>query len=255
MNEIRKLTLDDLDEVFALDQFAFQFELTESALAERRERVTPANMIGHFVDDRLAAKMTILPLQTLINGAAFLMGGIASVATWPEYRRQGMVAKLLRQALSDMRENAQAISFLHPFSFAFYRKYGWETYVEYKKYTIEVAGLPAVQKTAGFVKRDQNWQTLNEVYNTYAIAFNGMLMRDEEWWQKRIFTSKKGQSAVCYNAAGQACGYLLYDIKNHEMTIHEMVFLDEQARGTLWAFIRNHDSMMSQVILKAPSND
>ncbi|TKH33755.1 GNAT family N-acetyltransferase, partial [Paenibacillus polymyxa] len=40
----------------------------------------------------------------------------------------GMVSRLLTHALEEMKTAGQSLSFLHPFSFAFYRKFGWETY-------------------------------------------------------------------------------------------------------------------------------
>ena len=60
------------------------------------------------------------------------MGGIAGVATWPENRRQGHVSTLLKHALQEMKSKGQTLSFLHPFSIPFYRKFGWELYAEYK---------------------------------------------------------------------------------------------------------------------------
>ena len=74
---------------------------------------------GYFVNDRLASQLRLLPLAIWLNGVRYEMGGIASVATWPEYRRQGQVGKLLRHMLKVMRDKGMTVSMLHPFSFAF----------------------------------------------------------------------------------------------------------------------------------------
>ncbi len=54
------------------------------------------------------------------------MGGVAGVATYPEYRRSGYVKELLQHSLQTMKKDGYTVSMLHPFAVAFYRKYGWE---------------------------------------------------------------------------------------------------------------------------------
>ena len=251
MDEIRTLTWDELDESFDLSCFAFQYELSPEERAHR-----PGTIWGYFVDGKLAAKMTVHPLKTYINGLTYDMGGVAGVATWPEYRRKGMVAKLLRTGLKAMKEEGRTISMLHPFSVPFYRKYGWELCIEYKTYEIETAKLPFPSHEEGRVERaDGDWRLLNGIYDVYARQYNGMLVRDELWWRETVFKQKKGMAAVYFGDAGVPRGYVLYSVKNRVMEIGEMAFLDEGARRGLWKFISNHDSMVDKVTLKAPSDD
>ena len=54
------------------------------------------------------------------------MGGVAGVATYPEYRRSGYVKELLQHSLQTMKKDGYSVSMLHPFAVSFYRKYGWE---------------------------------------------------------------------------------------------------------------------------------
>ena len=124
------------------------------------------------------------------------MGGIAGVATWPEFRRGGMVAQLLGQALKTMRDRGQTLSFLAPFKFEFYRKYGWETYVDYVRYEIPADKLPKFEAAEGskVVRADKNGELLNAVYEAYAKQFNGMLERDAHWWNERYLKGKKARS-------------------------------------------------------------
>ncbi len=52
------------------------------------------------------------------------MGGVAGVATYPEYRRSGYVKELLQHSLQTMKKDGYTVSMLHPFAVSFYRKYG-----------------------------------------------------------------------------------------------------------------------------------
>jgi predicted acetyltransferase len=251
---IRNIELAKIEESLRLSQFAFQYDMSEEDRNERFANFQSEQSWGYFVDDQLAAKLVIHKLQTWINGVSFEMGGIAGVATWPEYRRLGMVKKLLVHAILKMKEAEQTVSYLHPFEFPFYRKFGWETYTEFRKYEIPKELIMNQFFTTGHMKRTTDWLLLDELYKAYAQQFNGMLVRDEIWW-KRYVIKKSSMSAIFYDEAGLAKGYILYKVKNKEMNVEELVFLDESARKGLWKFIADHDSMIDKVVLKAPSND
>jgi predicted acetyltransferase len=257
MDEIRSLRDEALGESFALSKFAFQNnELAATVMEIEKSYVKPEHIWGYFTQDKLAARLTIFPLQTFIQGKPFLMGGIALVATWPEHRRGGMVGKLIRNTLQVMKDSGQTIAFLNPFSFPFYRKYGWETSIDRKFYTIESAQLPSFESTTGRIERvDNDWKLLNGIYEAYAQTYNGTLCRDEQWWKISVFKQNKGQTAVYYDDLNKPQGYLLYDVKNSQMDVQEFVFLDEAARRGLWKFIANHDSMLDRVTLLAPVDD
>lgn len=252
---IRRLKSEEMTESLRLSQFAFQYSLTPEQVEERLKHFKAEHVWGYFINGRLAAKMAVYPMRTWLNGKRVEMGGVASVATWPEYRRQGMVGKLLRRGLEAMRENGQLVSFLHPFSFSFYRKFGWELYIEYKTYTLETSRLPAFADPGGHMETTSDIALLNRIYEAYAVGYNGMLMRDEAWWRRNLFESKPGIAAVYYNGEGVPAGYVYYQVRNFEMTVHDMAFLDEQARKGLWRFLANHDSMMKSVVMKAPVDD
>ncbi|GIP40882.1 acetyltransferase [Paenibacillus sp. J31TS4] len=253
-NEIRQLTAADLEASLRLSEFAFQYELGEQERVERLKTMKPETQWGFFVDEELAAKLALLPMHTWIGGRKLEFGGIASVATWPEYRRQGMVARLLANALRVMKERGWTLSTLAPFSFPFYRKYGYETYVERKAYELRKDQLPQGAAPEGSFCRTDDLALLGSLYEAYAVRYNGMLARDEDWWRTKVLT-KKGRFVVYRSAAGEPLGYIHYRVAERMLTIHEMVWLKEEARRALWAFVRNHDSMAETVKLLAPADD
>ncbi|GGJ11246.1 acetyltransferase [Alicyclobacillus cellulosilyticus] len=253
--QIRTLRPEDVDQHLALSQFAFQYELSPEELAERRARIRPEDVLACYVDGQLAAQLTILPLTVYLAGQTFATGGIAGVATWPEHRRGGKVARLLRTALVRMRDAGQSVSMLAPFSFAFYRRYGWEHCIDRKQYTIDRALWPPVSRPAGRFVRTERWQDVAPVYEAFARRYAGMLSRSDEWWETRVRTQKPGIIAVYYDERGEARGYLIYRVRQQEMTIHEWVALDDTARQALWYFVRQHDSMAAKATLVAPVDD
>ncbi|HZG85340.1 GNAT family N-acetyltransferase [Paenibacillus sp.] len=253
---IRNLQPEEFDAAMTLGEFAFQVRIPEPERTARIGMMKPHQQWGAFVDGELAAKYTLLDLDTWIHGVKYAMGGIAGVATWPDYRRQGLVSRLLAHSLATMRANGQTVSFLHPFSFPFYRKYGWELYAEYKAYDIPMALLPAAPpETARMRRAPIDWAALHPMYEAFARRYSGTLVRTEEWWNNRIFFNKKLTAAVYENEAGEKRGYVLYEALDRKLTVHELVALDDAARRALWGYLRNHDSMADQVKWHAPADD
>lgn len=254
---IEKFGLERFAEIMELSQFAFQYVKSEQELVQIKERSAeePSERIGVFVDEKLAAQATVLELSTYIAGKPFAMGGIAGVATWPEYRRQGFVGKLLVHMLDDMRKKGQTISFLHPFSYGFYRKYGWETYTEHKTYSIQTAQLPPRIAYNGQIERVSGYESIYDVYEAYAQKYNGTLARTKLWWKYRIRVEKPSQIAVFRDTDGEVQGYLIYEVKQKELKVDELVCLTGEANAALWSFIAQHDSMIEKVTITVPMDD
>ncbi|WP_172254186.1 GNAT family N-acetyltransferase [Saccharibacillus deserti] len=253
--EIRLLTERDFDANIELSQYAFLYTLSEQQKEERRERFGEEKVWGVFEDHELCAKLLLIPLEVYIHGRPVRMGGIAGVATWPEKRRRGMVSRLLRRALEEMRKDGQLVSYLHPFSISFYRKYGWELFTDNKNYTIPVDKLPACQNVPGRVVREvRDLDILQSVYDRAIRRYNGPLVRSRSWWEQRVMNGIP-YTAVYYNEAGEAEGYVLYAIEERKWITEEIFWLNETARQGLWDFIVNHDSKLKEVQVKLPVDD
>jgi len=254
---IRRLTEQEIDESIKLSSFAFQFSLTPELLEQRRKMLKPEHVWGYFMDGKLAAKAAVHPMRIWLNGRSIPMGGIAGVATWPEYRRQGLVRKLLLHALGEMRDEGMTVSFLHPFSIPFYRKFGWEVAAD-----SVVLELPpstcrgfALQGRMRRIERPrEEVELLSGLYRRYAVRFNTMNDRAAEWWEHRVPLDDR----YCYvyeDASGKPQGYMLFTLRDRLMNIAEWVYVNPEAREGMLHFIANHDSMADKVQLKCSAND
>ncbi|GGO06909.1 GNAT family N-acetyltransferase [Saccharibacillus kuerlensis] len=253
--EIKRLTDQDFDANIELAEYAFLYKLSAEQKEERRTRFADEPVWGVFENGELCAKLALLPLEVYIHGQQIKMGGIAGVSTWPEKRRQGMVSRLLRRALEEMKEQGQLLSYLHPFSVAFYRKYGWELFTENKNISIPVDKLPARKNVPGRVVREvRDIDVLKSIYDRAVVRYNGAMARSGSWWKNRIMNDIS-YTAVYYNEAGEAEAYVLYEIENRLWITEEIFWLNETARQGLWDFIINHDSKLKEVQLKLPVDD
>jgi predicted acetyltransferase len=253
--QIRQLRAEEFDERIALSEFAFQMKVPEERQEKERAAFRPEEHWGAFDEQgKLLSALTLHPFECWIQGKPVRMGGIAGVATWPEARRNGCVAKLLARSLAEMREQGQVVSMLHPFSFPFYRKFGWEMTIERKIYIVDMALVPKRKNLSGSMERGGDPETLNYIYQAAASRFNGTLVRTERWWRQAVL-SGPGLTAVWRDDKGEPLGYMVYEVRDRLLKVRDWAYANGEAQAALWGFIAQHDSMAERIELTVPMND
>ncbi|MFC3884236.1 enhanced intracellular survival protein Eis [Bacillus songklensis] len=203
------------EDTLKLSQYAFQYTLTEEE-REKKKRSLARQQIWAIYDDQnqLESKLHILPHKVWIEGQSIPMGGIAGVATWPEHRRNGNVATLVKHALQQMKEDGYVISYLHPFKVSFYRKYGWELIADRHTYELSKDDLVMFPSINGRIKRmdiEREWNILNDTYEAFSAHYNGMLKRDKFWWLHHV-NNPGYHFAAAFGDQDEMIGYLMYKI-------------------------------------------
>jgi predicted acetyltransferase len=237
-------------EAMHLSEYAFQYKVTKERIPQLIERMKKHQIVyGILEENKVAAKLHLLPHHIYLQGEKWKMGGVAGVATYPEYRRSGHVKALLSHSLDEMRSKGMTLSMLHPFDVAFYRKFGWELFSNRLTTTLKKIDLKRKKNITGKIKRwspEGEHPDLSAIYEGYAKQFSGMLVRDATWWKTVVSDM---QAAVYYDESGHATGFMLYEIKDSKMTIEEFIPVNPEARIGLWNFICQHDSMVEEVKL------
>ncbi|TDL83009.1 GNAT family N-acetyltransferase [Peribacillus frigoritolerans] len=252
-----RLTKERYREAMNLSEYAFQYKVPEEKVENRLQTMEKHHQLfGILEGEELAAKLHLLPLEVYLGETKWKMGGIAGVATYPEYRRSGYVKEMITFLLEYMRKENFSVSMLHPFSVPFYRKYGWELFSSSLKASLKSEDLVMKKQMPGKIRRYQKEthpSEIREIYDEFAMRFSGMLVRETSWWKESIFDDQT--AAVYYNEAGEAKGYMLYEVKNDKMTVEEFVPLTSEARIGLWNFICQHDSMIKELEVSTYESD
>ncbi|HFK1449506.1 GNAT family N-acetyltransferase [Bacillus pacificus] len=256
MNVIR-LKEDKFREALRLSEYAFQYKVEEDRLQRQLTRMKESHEVyGIMEGNDLAAKLHLIPFHIYIGKETFKMGGVAGVATYPEYRRSGYVKELLQHSLQTMKKDGYTVSMLHPFAVAFYRKYGWELCANLLVCHMTKSDLVMKKQVNGTVKRfnkENHSEEVEELYETFAERFSGMLVRNEKWWLQAVYDDLT--LAIYYDENKTAAGYMLYKIEKSKMTVEEFVPLHNEARNGLWNFICQHDSMIKELEMTVSENE
>ncbi|MDA1761759.1 GNAT family N-acetyltransferase [Bacillus cereus] len=256
MNVIQ-LKEDKFREALRLSEYAFQYKVDEGRLQQQLTKMKESHEIyGIMEGEDLAAKLHLIPFHIYIGKEKFKMGGIAGVATYPEYRRSGYVKELLQHSLQTMKKDGYTVSMLHPFAVSFYRKYGWELCANLLVCHMIKSDLVMKKQVSGTVKRfnkENHPEEVEKLYETFAERFSGMLVREKNWWLQAVYDDLT--LAIYYDENKTAAGYMLYKIENYKMTVEEFVPLHNEARNGLWNFICQHDSMIKELEMTVSENE
>ncbi|PHG65763.1 GNAT family N-acetyltransferase [Bacillus toyonensis] len=256
MNVIQ-LQEDKFREALRLSEYAFQYKVNEERLQQQITRMKESHEIyGIMEGEDLAAKLHLIPFHIYIGKETFKMGGVAGVATYPEYRRSGYVKELLQHSLQTMKKDGYTVSMLHPFSVSFYRKYGWELCANLLVCHMTKSDLVMKKQVNGTVKRfnkENHPEEVEKLYEIFAKRFSGMLVREKNWWLQVVYDDLA--LAIYYDENKTAAGYMLYKIENYKMTVEEFVPLHNEARNGLWNFICQHDSMIKELEMTVSENE
>jgi predicted acetyltransferase len=271
--EIRHIRPDEVDTYLALGAQAFQVDAAD--LERWRQNMRVEEILALFVDGEMRAAMLLHNMGLWFGGAVVATGGLSGVATPPQHRRQGLVGRLLAVELEEMRAAKQPLCALYPFYFPFYKRFGWAHVSDSVIYTIPVERLPVARMEGTWrplrVATDPRPKDapapeiaeadraiLRSLYERWARSRNGLVARDDQWWRATLGRSEQN-IFLWLDPAGEPRAYLRYSFKqtgewDRQLIVREMVALDLTAQRAAWAFIRNHDSQASEVVVREPED-
>lgn len=256
MTEYKVMQSEHYKEMFDLASYAFNKEKSASREKKFNELCSISESYGAFKDTTLTSQLVIRPMEVYLHGQSFKMGGIGYVSSYPENRGSGDIAQLMTLSLEKMNEQGQTLSYLAPFSYPFYRKYGYEQCFDELLYTIDVSELPRMQKASGKIRRVE-WEdaksTLKEVYRKRYQKSVGPLKRSEWDWDFLMLSREDSSIALYYDEKGQVQGYLIYSFKGQvagTFALQEMIYLSKSAFNELWNFVSSHKASFHTFLYK-----
>ncbi len=198
---------------------------------------------------------TINTVQTRFAGSWIPTMTVCGVGTRPQFRRQGTVRELLEKLLFSARENGWYVSLLHPFSFSYYRKFGYERVSDTVIADMPITALDFLPRYPDLVQLEEADRP-EDLIKVYA-AFNKNRNLSFDRYAVDQFKKNKSYTYLYYNKAGECTGYIITQIENHydginrmisdNLHVHEMAYLDKDALMHLLSFLRMFEGELKTV--------
>ena len=271
--EVRAARADEMDQFGLVGAYVYAGAFGDGPDNIVAQNNRPEWTTCAFVDGRMAASYSCLPLTMRANGSAVAMGGVTAVGTLPEFRRQGLLRTITTRSLADMRERGQAVAALWASQAAIYQRYGYALASEMVGYRIDTVDVGFANGDAGSarvarVAADTGYDVLKQIYIEFVKARMCYLHRSKALWMNNTLSSNPATGpafiAVAYAAGGAPVGYVVYHVRNdkiahptraQELVVKELIWLNADAYRSLWSWLARHDLVGRITWLRAPVDD
>jgi predicted acetyltransferase len=267
--EYREVAQAELRQFQNADAYCFGGSVAPAESPWAKRCMLPERTRAVFgADGQLKAALINFPFNVYMEGARVAMGGIGSVVSWPESRREGNVGLLMMRLLHEEHEKGVPLSSLYPFKQSFYRRYGWEVAAAWLEHEIPLEQLAPYRRSGGVIRRfapgEADWRVLESLYASRFAGETGYVVRERaEHWDEFINPVWNPSAHHCFTALwlpaeGAAPeGYLLYRFAKTEqgerrLVIAELVARSAAAEQGLWGFVAQHDSQVQTVAHRTP---
>ncbi|MDN6625841.1 MAG: GNAT family N-acetyltransferase [Pisciglobus halotolerans] len=244
----RILKAEHLNEMLELAYYAFNQGPENKIQKELKILAFHSTVYGAFEKERLKSQLLVARMNVSLHTAEIPMGGVAFVSSYPEVRGSGNITTLMKRALEGMRQDGMLLSYLAPFSYSFYRQYGYEHVFDQTTYEMNKNDLPQFSNVKGTMERVRSQNEAKQVRDLYQERYThsvGPLKREEWIWELKWEQHKDQKAALYFDKEGSPAGYILYHFSAREesvFTIDEMVYLSHEAFKGLWQFVAAHIS-------------
>ncbi|MDO5155874.1 MAG: GNAT family N-acetyltransferase [Eubacteriales bacterium] len=222
------------------------------------QNVYPANEVLCIMKDEMLGMLHLNPYECRIQESRQLLHYIVGVATKEQFRRQGIMRRLLEHALRQMYQNKEAITYLMPADVAYYEPF---SFVEISK---EQRACLTSKREKGkklfsqweegvfyvsYASLNQNatndvWNHIVEKIDVYLDAvFDTYTVRSRSYFEL-LYQEKKCQNGdviFVFRKDDQECiGYFAYAKQDEKIVVEQMVYegmsLNGQEGQEKWLF-------------------
>jgi len=209
-------------------------------------------------------------VQAHINGAVVNALATGAFATEPNYRRGGIARNCFRMLNSVIAENDVMLSYLHPFSFNYYRTMGYERVADHRELSFPISNLSFLPRYTDMIrcKSTDDAAPITEAYHRFCQGRNILFRRDGATCtlEPKVlgrymsggnyeYNCKDHQIFYSRDTDGNANGYLILrramEGRDHmlfgEIHVEELGFDSPQTLRNLLGFLRVYEGEVDRV--------
>ena len=271
---VRKIRRNELKRCQELSALCFEYSMGKSKLTPEEyarsvienprslEDVHWDNRWAAFEDDgeTMIATFVVIPWRAGFDGHETVMGGIGGVATLPHRRMSGAIRRCFEAALPDMHRSGMVLSYLYPFSNAFYRRFGYELACDAVNWRLRLEGMPMpkLQGTWHLCEPGNNrLADIRAVSRVRQQRYNCMVIAGETeylWLEDNPCVTKE-HTYVYYDRHGEPRSYLSVPaLPGKDLACSRFVFNDREGFLGLLALLKRFAADHSHASMLLPSD-
>jgi len=247
---IRRLRENENGQLCEVESLGF---LYSANVRDAAEETLKSEVYGAFLDDdqTLMSAIYTPEYHSWCGDITLPSVGIGGVATRPEYRRGGGIRAVFEKIFQLAPERNWVTSTLYPFSFDYYRQFGYERVFKVHTVTMQANVLSCFPRNTDAklytFRTPEMLADILQVYNTYARRHGLMYARNEKTraYSDDPFKSRK-MTYVHYDADGKADAYATLSKDGEAMTVKDLAYIHADGLRGILGFIRTFDGQVSE---------
>jgi predicted acetyltransferase len=266
--EIRKITAGERLQASKVSTVAFLGQMDPNYNEDYQSPPEPGDdceriWAAYDGDKKMVSLLHIHDFQMCFDGHTVGMGGIGGVSTLPEARTGGYMRRINEVILPYMKERGMVFSFLYPWSYAFYRKFGYELCYTPNHVRIPMDFFRNYPFPDNITMYESGGDTApyHEVYTAFIQDKNLPIARSPGDMRERMDKDPYVTRTYAYlhrDAAGKPDAYILYkaDMRGdsgNSMRVRELVWSAADGLHALFGFIGGLAPQFEHFIWDAPS--
>lgn len=210
----------------------------------------------------MQAGMWYYPYEMRIGEQYLPMGGVAAVATAPEFRNQGLVKTLMTKAHEQMLAEGRPLAVLMPFKASFYARMGYAMTYFHHEYEFAPGQLATQRETKASIRPIdgvKHWRTLEDVYQQFGTRYWGTVRRDATYWKWRWLRTAQGLRKVyLVERQEEPVGFVIATLaatnpnSQPDLSINQAAWIDGEALCAILSFIRAHRDQAAKIRWSLP---
>lgn len=248
---IRNLNPDEYKKSAKVISSAYTFKWTQE---DEKKIFNPQYCFGAFEDDNdtLMSVIYSVSLKSRYFGEYIPCAGAGMIATLPMYRRKGCVRAIFEKVFRNMKQNGEVFSFIYPFSYDYYRKFGYEQFAEKYILTFPITALSCLPaNTDGFLMDTADaFGDVVRIYNEYTESVQAAFERTKEMWDKKLTTQPYSCGLHTYiwqNPNGEKKAFATITLENGLLTVTDMAYCDSEGLRGILGFLRQFDGRATKI--------
>lgn len=202
------------------------------------------------------------PLELSVPGAQVACAGVTVVGVLPTHRRRGILARMMRAQLADIRERGEPLAALWASEETIYGRFGYGMASQdamiraTRGHAALRPDLPGKIGTTRLVGHEEASKVFPRVYDRVRRKSPGFVSRSHAWWDVKRLDDRPERrrgggelNRLLLEIGGRPAGYALYRIKlsfdephnTSEVAVIEALGVSPDATRELWRYLLGID--------------
>ncbi len=264
--EIRTIREEEFEQWVKAGSLGFGSHATDEHVALNKSLSEADRTFGAFDGSRIVGTTTTRPLAITIPGGSAKLGYVDEVAVIPTHRRRGILTRMMRSQLDQMRERGEPMAALGASESLIYERFGFGIATWSSKWKIDRRHTsfkfpPQCGGHLDFIDKDAAREEWPKLYARLAGDRPGMVHFNAAYWAGSLRGSEglgPGTSDffhVAYIRGERVSGLVSYRIRDGAVLAIFLLGEDSEVEAELWRYCFGIDLMTAIEGFNRPTDD